>query len=79
MKQHLAHMLKERVTTYGDRTVFKYRDKLENLINDMHNKAAIFLLSKYRKIIIGKVSTKKMVLDKSQVGLSGLSQILCGC
>ena len=40
---------------------FKYRDKLENLINDMHCKAANFLLSKYRKIIIGKVSTKKMI------------------
>jgi len=40
---------------------FKYRDKLKNLINDMHNKTAKFLLSQYRKIIIGKVSTKKMI------------------
>lgn len=40
---------------------YKYRDKLDNLISDMHNKTANFLLSKYRTIIIGKVSTKKMV------------------
>ena len=55
---------------------YKYRDKLNNLIKDMHNKAANFLLSNYKTIIIGKVclleqssnsdlaqavSTKKMV------------------
>jgi len=55
---------------------YKYRDKLSNLIKDMHNKAANFLLSNYKTIIIGKVclleqssnsdlaqavSTKKMV------------------
>jgi IS605 OrfB family transposase len=40
---------------------YKYRDKLDNLISDMHNKTANFLLSKYKTIIIGKVSTKKMV------------------
>jgi transposase len=39
----------------------KYRDKLDNLIKDMHNKTANFLLSCYETIIIGKVSTKKMV------------------
>jgi len=36
---------------------FKYRDKLKNIITDMHCKSAYFLLSQYRKIIIGKVST----------------------
>ncbi|MDA3953895.1 MAG: long-chain fatty acid--CoA ligase [Bacteroidales bacterium] len=28
MKQHITHMLRERVTLYGERTVFKYRDKI---------------------------------------------------
>ena len=40
---------------------YKYCDKLKYLINDMHNKTAKFLLSNYETIIIGKVSTKKMV------------------
>lgn len=40
---------------------FKYRDKLKNIITDMHCKSAHFLLSQYRKIIIGKVSTKQMI------------------
>ena len=40
---------------------YKYRDKLSNLIKDMHNKSANFLLSNYKTIIIGKVSTQKMV------------------
>ena len=39
----------------------KYHDRLENLIKDMHNKTANFLLKKYETIIIGKVSIKKMV------------------
>jgi len=39
----------------------KYSSKLKDKINDMHCKTAKFLLSKYRKIIIGKVSTKKMI------------------
>jgi len=39
----------------------KYHDKLDNMIKDMHNKTANFLLSNYKTIIIGKVSTKKMV------------------
>jgi putative transposase len=40
---------------------YKYRDKLSNMIKDMHNKTANFLLSSYETIIIGKVSTKKMI------------------
>jgi IS605 OrfB family transposase len=40
---------------------YKYRDKLQNLIKDMHNKTANYLLKNYKTIIIGKVSTKKMV------------------
>jgi putative transposase len=40
---------------------YKYRDKLFNLIKDMHNKTANYLLSCYETIIIGKVSIKKMV------------------
>lgn len=40
---------------------YKYHDKLDNMIKDMHNKTANFLLSNYKTIIIGKVSTKKMV------------------
>jgi putative transposase len=44
-----------------DNLNYKYRDKLKNLIQDMHNKSANFLLSKYKTIVIGKVSTKKMV------------------
>jgi len=39
----------------------KYSSKLKNKINDLHFKSANFLLSRYRKLIIGKVSTKKMV------------------
>jgi len=39
----------------------KYSSKLKDKINDMHFKTANFLLSNYRKLIIGKVSTKKMV------------------
>jgi transposase len=39
----------------------KYSSKLKNKINDLHFKTANFLLSRYRKLIIGKVSTKKMI------------------
>ena len=39
----------------------KYSSKLKDKINDMHCKVSNFLLSNYRKLIIGKVSTKKMV------------------
>ena len=39
----------------------KYSSQLRNRINDLHNKSANFLLSRYSKIIIGKVSTKKMI------------------
>ena len=39
----------------------KYRDKLKNIINDLHNKSANFLLSQYDIINIGKVSTKSMI------------------
>jgi transposase len=39
----------------------KYSSKLKNKINDLHFKSANFLLSRYRKLYIGKVSTKKMV------------------
>jgi transposase len=40
---------------------YKYSDKLKNLINDLHNKAANFILQKFNTIVIGKVSTKNMV------------------
>lgn len=43
----------------------KYRDKLKNSMNDLHNKTANFLLKKYDTIIIGKVSIKKMVSNIS--------------
>jgi transposase len=39
----------------------KYYDKIRNKIDDMHNKSASFLVQHYEEIIIGKVSTKKMV------------------
>jgi transposase len=39
----------------------KNQDKLKNKITDVHNKTARLLLSKYRNIVIGKVSTKKMI------------------
>jgi len=39
----------------------KYSSKLKDKINDMHCKVSNYLLSKYRKLIIGKVSTKKMI------------------
>ncbi len=39
----------------------KYSSKLKDKINDMHCKVSHYLLSNYRKLIIGKVSTKKMV------------------
>jgi putative transposase len=39
----------------------KYSDKIINAIEDMHNKTAKFLLTNYEKIVIGKVSIKKMV------------------
>ena len=39
----------------------KYGDKMRNKIEDMHNKVAKFLLTRYDTIIIGNVSTKNMV------------------
>lgn len=39
----------------------KYYGKLRNKIDDMHNKVASMLVHKYESIIIGNVSTKKMV------------------
>ena len=38
----------------------KYSEKIQNKIKDMHNKCASFLVKKYKTIIIGNVSTKKM-------------------
>ena len=43
----------------------KSQDKLKNKITDVHNKSANLLLSNYRVIIIGKVSTKKMISNLS--------------
>lgn len=40
---------------------FKYSDKKQNLVNDLHNKSSQFLLKQFESINIGKVSTKKMV------------------
>ena len=42
-------------------TYEKYQNKLSGKIKDMHNKAARFLLGKYKTIVIGKVSIKNMV------------------
>jgi transposase len=39
----------------------KYSSKLKNKINDLHFKSANYLLSRYRKLFIGKVSIKKMI------------------
>lgn len=39
----------------------KYYERLRNVVSDMHNKSAKFLLSKYKTILIGNVSTKKMI------------------
>jgi len=39
----------------------KNQDKLKNKITDVHNKTARLLLLKYRNIVIGKVSTRKMI------------------
>lgn len=48
--------------TYTDLWI-KYSEKLNNKINDMHNKSANLLLSNFETIIIGKVSINKMVLN----------------
>jgi len=39
----------------------KYSSRLRNMIDDMHNKSANMLLSRYKNISIGKVSTKQMI------------------
>jgi len=39
----------------------KYSSKLRNMIDDMHNKSANILLSRYKNISIGKVSIKQMI------------------
>jgi len=44
-----------------DELRMKYSKKLKDKINDMHCKAANYLLSNYKTINIGNVSTKKMV------------------
>lgn len=43
------------------KTKEKYNAKLKNKISDMHNKVASMLVKSYNTIIIGNVSTKKMV------------------
>ncbi len=46
----------------------KYNAKLRNKIKDMHNKVASMLVKNYNTIVIGNVSTKKMVSnDKSSL------------
>ncbi len=40
---------------------YKYQDKLNNRINDLHNKSSKFLVKQYSVINIGKVSTKSMI------------------
>ena len=44
-----------------EKTSQKYRERLRNYIDDMHNKSSRFLLERYETINIGKVSTKSMV------------------
>ena len=39
----------------------KYSSRLRNKIDDLHNKSANILLSRYKNISIGKVSTKQMI------------------
>ena len=39
----------------------KYSSRLRNMIDDMHNKSANILLSRYKNISIGKVSIKQMI------------------
>ena len=31
MKEHIAHMVRDRATRFGQREVFRYRDKKENV------------------------------------------------
>jgi len=56
----------DNINTYNNNTIIKkarekYNNKLKNKINDMHNKVASILVQKYENIVIGNVSTKKMV------------------
>jgi transposase len=39
----------------------KYSSRLRNIIDDLHNKSANMLLSRYKNISIGKVSIKQMI------------------
>ena len=43
----------------------KYYQKIRNKIDDMHNRVASYLVRNYKEIIIGKVSTKKMVNNET--------------
>ena len=44
-----------------DKAFAKYSDGLKNRIDDLHNKSKKILLTRYKEIIIGKVSIKNMI------------------
>jgi len=55
----------------------KYGGRLRNMIDDMHNKSANILLSRYKNISIGKVSIKQMISNLDSTLREVVKRRLC--
>jgi transposase len=43
----------------------KYGNKMRNKINDLHKKVAVYLVSNFKNIHLGKISTSRIILNKT--------------
>ena len=50
-----------------EKRIIKVREKIKNKVDDMHWKAIKYLTNKYKNIVIGNMSTKKIINNKTSV------------
>ena len=55
----------------------KYSSRLRHMIDDLHNKSANILLSRYKNISIGKVSIKQMISNLDSTLREVVKRRLC--
>ena len=47
------------------RILYKYGNKMRNKIDDLHKKVAVYLVSEYKNIHLGKISTSSIISNKT--------------
>lgn len=52
--------------------IIKYKKKLENRINDFHWKIINYLTTNFKNIMIGNLSTKRIISKKSKIKFTGI-------